>query len=253
MTEVISVVSGKGGVGKTTITANLANALTREQKTVLVIDANISCANLGIHLNMLNPEADINSVLSGKKEFHEALYSHPNGFHVMPAALNYTESSLKGFRDLITNVIGHFDFIFIDTAAGADNEVKDAIDVSDSVMIVTNPDLPSISNAALVKRLATNLGKPVKGIVINMVRNEHLELSDTEISEFLGGDIISKIPYHKDIKQSIVLGKSVLDYNPNSPPSRAILSLSRNLCGIEDTTSDSFLKTIISKIPGLNR
>lgn len=252
MTEVISVISGKGGVGKTTLTANLADALTKQHKSVLVIDANISGANLGLHMNILNPEADLNSVLSGKSEIANAIYSHTSGFHVIPASLNMVGENMRGFKDVISGLVGHFDFILIDTAAGADNEVKEAIAASDSVLIVTNPEIPAVSNAALVKRLATNLGKPVKGIVINMSRGEYLELSDANITKFLGENIISKIPYHKDIKQSIVLGKSVLDYKSASPPSVEIASLSRKLCGVEERKNNIF-SALASKIPGLNR
>ncbi|MCK5234527.1 MAG: AAA family ATPase [Candidatus Aenigmarchaeota archaeon] len=252
MTEIISIVSGKGGVGKTTLTSNLADGLSKENKSVLVVDANISGANLGIHMNMLDPGIDLNSVLAGKSELTDAVYRHANGFHVLPAALNVAGENMRGFKSIISSLVGNYDFILIDTAAGADSEVKEAISASDSVLIVTNPDIPSVSNAALVKRLASNLGKPIKGIILNMSRGEYLELSDVEISKFLGENIISKIPYHKDVKQSIVLGKSVLDYNRNSPPSVEISSLSRKLCGVEDK-KDNFFMALVSRIPGLNR
>jgi len=252
MTEVISVISGKGGVGKTTVTANLADSISKQGKSVLVIDANISGANMGIHLNMLESQADLNSVLSGKDTFDNAIYMHPCGFHVLPASINVAGSSMRGFSGVISNLIGHFDFILIDTAAGADDEVKEAINASDSVLIVTNPDIPSVSNAALVKRLATNLGKPTKGIVLNMTRGEYLELTDKQISEFMDSKVISKIPFHKNVKQSTVFGKSVIDYSPRCPSSIAISQLAVKLCGTETETS-SFLKTFVSKIPGLNR
>ena len=252
MTEVISVISGKGGVGKTTVTANLADGLTKKGKSVLVIDANISGANMGIHVNMLESQADLNSVLAGVDPLENAVYMHPQGFHFLPASINTAGPSMRGFSGIISNLVGHYDYILVDTAAGTDDEVKESIKASDSVLIVTNPDIPSVSNAALVKRLATNLGKPTKGIVMNMTRGEYLELTDKQVSEFMDSEVISKIPFHKNIKQSTVFGKSVLEYSPRCPPSVAISQLAGKICGDESEKSN-FLSVLTSKIPALNR
>ncbi|NOQ55711.1 MAG: P-loop NTPase [Nanohaloarchaea archaeon] len=252
MAEVISIISGKGGVGKTTLTANLADALSKKGKSTLVIDANISGANMGIHLNMLESGADLNSVLSGKDTYDKAIYAHPYGFHVMPSSINVAGPSMHGFSAVISNLVGHYDYILVDTAAGTDDEVKEAVKASDSVLIVTNPDIPAVSNAALVKRLTANLGKPIKGVVLNMARGEYLELTDKQVSEFMDADVISKIPFHKNVKQSTVFGKSVIDYSPRCPPSIAISSLAGRLCG-EEPKNSNFLSSLASKIPGLNR
>ncbi|MCK5452598.1 MAG: AAA family ATPase, partial [Candidatus Aenigmarchaeota archaeon] len=89
MTEIISVVSGKGGVGKTTLVSNLAVALTKLGGKVLVIDGNVSGANLGIHLGVPSVyPVSLNDVLHKDAFITQAIYRHASGFNIIPASLN---------------------------------------------------------------------------------------------------------------------------------------------------------------------
>ncbi len=250
MTEVISVISGKGGVGKTTVTSNLAGALTSRGRSVLVIDGNISGANLGIHLGMISPDKDINNVLEGNAMPQEAIAQHRIGFNVMPASLNYAGDRVHGFSSVVSSALGKYDYVLIDTAAGCDDEVSYALKASDSAILVTNPDLPSLSNAALVNRLARNLKTDVKGVVVNNVRGEYLEVSDKDISNFLGTDIIARIPHHSSVPKSLMFGRTVFEHSPGSPVTREIKDLSARITG-DQQESTSPLMQAISRIPGI--
>jgi septum site-determining protein MinD len=234
MTQIISFVSGKGGVGKTTLVSNLGAALTQLGKQVLVIDGNLSGANLGIHLGLSNfYPFSLNDVLKGNVSLTHAIYRHYLGFDVIPASMVDIEVNPRRMKYVLSDVVGKKDFILIDSAAGIDNEVRSAIEASDKVIIVTNPEMPAIVDALRVKALAEKHKREILGIVVNKVRKEKFELTDREIEEILGLHVISKIPNHKMVRESIAIKNPVFSYSPHSPVSGEISRLSHMLAGEE--------------------
>ena len=90
MSKTIGIISIKGGVGKTTAVSNLGAVLANEfKKKVLLVDANFSAPNLGLHLGIVNPENTLHDVMDNKVSVHEAIKKHDDGFHVLPASLVY--------------------------------------------------------------------------------------------------------------------------------------------------------------------
>ncbi len=234
MTQIISFVSGKGGVGKTTLVSNLGAALAQLGKQVLVIDGNLSGANLGIHLGLSNfYPFSLNDVLKGNVSLTHAIYRHYLGFDVIPASMVDIEVNPRRMKYVLSDVVGKKDFILIDSAAGIDNEVRAAIEASDKVIIVTNPELPAIVDALRVKALAEKHKREILGVVINKVRKEKFELTDREIEEILGLNVIGKIPHHKKVRESIAIKNPVFSYSPYSPVSAEVRRLSHVIAGEE--------------------
>jgi len=234
MTQIISVISGKGGVGKTTFVANLGAALAELGQKVLVIDGNLSGANLGLHLGLSNfYPFSLNDVLRGTVSISHSLYRHKLGFDVIPASLIDIEVNPRRLKYVLSETIADKDFVIIDSAAGIDNEVRAAIEASDSVIIVTNPEIPAIVDALRAKTLAEKSKKTILGVVLNKVRNEKFELSDKETENILDAPIIARIPHHKKVRESIAAKTPVVAYAPYSPPSVEIKKLSYMLIGKE--------------------
>ncbi len=244
ITNIISVVSGKGGVGKTTLVSNLGVALTGLGKSVLVIDANVTGANLGLHLGVpsVHP-VSLNDVLKENNFLTQAIYKHSSGVSVIPASLHDLEATPHNLKHLLCDVVGKKDFILIDAAAGTDVEVRAAVEASDNVIIVTNSEMPAVMNALSAKKLAETHEKNILGIVLNNVRNEKHELRDKEIENLIGSKIIAKIPEHKKVREAIHLRKPVVVHSPGNPSSREIKKLSYFLTG-EDPPKNIFEKFV---------
>ena len=250
MTRIISVVSGKGGVGKTTLVANLGSHLSSMGKDVVVIDGNLSGANLGLHLGLSDfyPFA-LNHVLKGDVPVSHAVYNHYLGFDMVPASLSDIEVNPKRLKHVVGELVGKKDYILIDSAAGIDNEVKAAIEASDDVMIVTNPDTPSVADALRAKKLAESYGKNIVGVVLNKVRGERFEISDKVIEDVLEVPIIAKIPEHKKVREAIALKIPMTAYAPRSRVVKELQRIAHHITG-ENPPKESIFERFLSALYG---
>ncbi|MFB6144918.1 MAG: cell division ATPase MinD [Candidatus Nanohaloarchaea archaeon] len=233
MTRVISVVSGKGGAGKTTITANLGVALSQQGHNVLIIDGNFSGANMAQHFGLGFQDVSLNDVLDGDAYITQAVAKHPAGVSVLPASILEFNASSDNLKHAIVEFLGDKDFVLIDSAAGTDDEVQAAVEASDEVLLVSEPELPSLTNCLGAKKLAEQLDRDVVGLVINSVRNEKSEVDDEDIVDLMETDIIGKVPDHKHVREGIALREPVVSYKPSSKASRAIQDVAYRVKGEE--------------------
>ena len=232
MTKVIAVVSGKGGVGKTMLVSNLGVALAEMGKSVLLIDGNLSGANLGLHLDILPfYPFSLNNVLRGEVEIEKGIYRHHSGVEVMPASLLDHYIDPKKLRDVVKHLYGKKDFIIIDAAAGLDREVKTAIDIADSVIIVTNPEMPALTDAVRIKKMINEKKKEILGVVINRVSNANFELKKEYVEDFLGLPVLAVIPEHKKVREAIAIKTPVYLHAPKLNVSKEIRRLGCFIAG----------------------
>ncbi|MBW6461685.1 MAG: cell division ATPase MinD [DPANN group archaeon] len=234
MTEIISIISGKGGVGKTTLVSNLAVALTKIKAKVLVIDGNVTGANLGIHLGVPSVyPISLNDVLNKDAFITQAIYRHSSGFNIIPASLNSLGANSAMLKHILYDILGDYDFILIDAAAGVNKEMTSAIEASDSCIIITNPELPALSNALLAKKVANTHNIPIKGVVINKTTNDKYEVQIKDITEFLELPIIGTINDHRKVRESIAIGKPILEHKPHNSSSYSIRCISHKITGLD--------------------
>jgi septum site-determining protein MinD len=232
--QVISVISGKGGVGKTTFTANLGASLAGLGKSVLVIDGNLSGANLGLHLGLSNfYPFSLNNVLRGEVSLNHAIYKHPLGFDVIPASLTDIEVNPRRLRYALADLVEKKDFVIIDSAAGIDNEVRASIEAADKVIIVTNPEVPAVVDALRAKTLAEKNGKTLLGVVVNKAKGDKFELADKDIEEIMEMPVLANIPYSNKVRESIAMKRPVVANSPYNKASLEITKLSHMLTGQE--------------------
>ena len=173
--RIMAVTSGKGGVGKTFMSANLAAALTKRGKRVLVLDADLGLANLDVVLN-LQPKVTLHDVFTGKRTLEEAILPAPGGFSVLLAGSGLVEYSrlTPEIRDqllqIIDTVAPRFDHIILDTGAGISDVVLYAVSLADDVLVVATPEPTSMTDAyALIKVLATLQQRREIRLVVNQV------------------------------------------------------------------------------------
>ncbi len=256
MSKIIVITSGKGGVGKTTTAINLGAAMHYFGKDILIIDANISTPNVGIHLNSPEVPINLNHVLSNKAEPYEAVYEHESGIKIMPASLSIKElkktkpEKLKEFKDDFKKIS---EYIIVDSAAGLGTEAHSAIELADEIIIVTNPELPAITDALKTIKLAEQLKKPVLGVIVTRVRKNKTEMNPESVKEMLETPILGMVPEDEDIQLALNLKGTAVNILPKSKPARAYKEIASRILDVEyDSNKDKptiFYRIFKRRIP----
>jgi len=234
MTRTILITSGKGGVGKTTLTSNLAYALTQLGENVIAMDANLTTPNLGLHLGMHLAPRTLQDVLKGKVRLDRAIYPHPYGFKVIPASISTRELAgvdVSKLQNVTLGLTGRADYVLMDCAAGLGREATSAIAAADEILLVTNPDLPSVADALKAAEIARQMNKSIIGVVVNRSNGKKHELGMAAIKELLELPVIAQIPEDRLVSESIAAKKPLMDYAADSPAAVEILKLAHKISG----------------------
>jgi len=232
MKRVLVITSGKGGVGKTTTAINLGAAINYFGKDVLVIDANLSTPNVGIHLNSPEVPINLNHVLLGKAEPSEAIYEHESGLKILLSSLSIKElkkikpERLKNFKEDFKEIA---DYIIVDSAAGLGPEAEAVIDLADELIIVTNPEMPAIADALKAIKLAEQRNKPILGVIVTRVKKNQIELQPEIVKEMLEVPILGMIPEDLNVQRALNYKDAVVHTHPKSNSSRAYKEIAAKL------------------------
>ncbi|MCW8965697.1 MAG: cell division ATPase MinD [Candidatus Pacearchaeota archaeon] len=236
MSKIIVITSGKGGVGKTTSAVNLGAAINYFGEDVAVIDANLSTPNVGIHLGSPEVPITLNQVLSKKAELFEAIYEHESGLKIIPSSLSIRElkrtkpEKIKHLKKEFQNLA---DYIIVDSAAGLGNEALSVIEMADELIIITNPEMPAITDALKTIKLAEELGKPIMGTIVTRVRKNKSEMSPETVKEMLEIPILGMVPEDIEIQNALNKKDAIVHTYPKSKSSRAYKEIAAKLTGNE--------------------
>ena len=251
--KIIVITSGKGGVGKTTTAINLGAAMNHFGKDVLIIDGNLSTPNVGIHLNSPEVPISLNHVLQNKAEPYEAVYEHSSGIKIIPSSLSVKElkklkpEKIKDFSKQLKNL---GEYIIMDGAAGLGNEAKCVMQSADELILVTNPEMPAITDALKTIKVAEELKIPIKGIIITRVRKNKSEMQPEAVREMLETVILGMVPEDISIQESLSLRDAVVHTHPTSHAARAYKEIAASLLNVYYNSKKdraSFLKRIFRK------
>ncbi len=234
MSRFIVITSGKGGVGKTTSAVNLATAINSFDEDVTLVDVNLTTPNVGLHLGAPVVPITLNHVLSSKAELVDSIYEHSSGTKIIPASLSIKELKILNERDLITiakDLKKISEIVIFDSAAGLGAEAKVALQIADEIILVTNPEMPAVTDALKTAKLAEDMGKQVRGVIVNRVRNTKSEMSLKSIKEMLELPILGIVPEDNKIQEALSMRNAVFFTHPKSKAAKAFRKIAANLLG----------------------
>ena len=246
--KVMAVTSGKGGVGKTFVSANLAAALAKRGLRVLVLDADLGLANLDVVLN-LYPKVTLHDVFQGKAKLEDAIVKAPGGFSVLLAGSGMVEYSRltpevrNEFLNIMSGLVPRYDIVLMDTGAGISDVVLFAVSLAAEVIVVATPDPTSLTDAyATIKVL---VGQQ-KRQVIRMVINQTARLGDgraitVQLQQVLDRFVVTEpgrpiklvhmcdIPADPSVRQAVMRRQLLVQSAPGCPAALAITQLAQKI------------------------
>ncbi|MBW1635207.1 MAG: MinD/ParA family protein [Deltaproteobacteria bacterium] len=242
-TSVYAITSGKGGVGKTAVVANLAYALASMDKHVLILDADLGLANIDVVFG-LTPEYNLNHFFSGEKELDDIIIDGPLNIKILPAG-----SGLQNFTRLDSHhklrlmesldaMHNHFDFVLIDTEAGISENVTYFNTAAQEILVVTTPEPTAITDAySLMKLLSAQYHEKKFNLLVNQVQTEENALDVYKKLTMVSNryldisiDYLGSIPDDYQMIESIRKQKVISELLPESKVSSAFKQLASRIC-----------------------
>jgi len=234
MARIIAIISGKGGVGKTTTAINLGAALNKFKQEVILVDANLNTPNIGIHLGAPIVPVTLNHVLKEKADIEEAIYEHSSGTKIVPSSLSVKELTKFNTKKLpeIGKKLGKLsDFVIFDSAAGFGQEAIDTLQAGEEIIVVTNPEMPAVTDALKAVKIAKEMGKEVKGVIVTRQLGAKYEMPLSSIKSMLETNIIGVIPEDDSIKKSLTKRDAVVHTYPRSKAAKKYQEIAAKILG----------------------
>lgn len=257
----ICVTSGKGGVGKTTLSINLGIAIARAGRKVLLLDGDLGLANLNVMLGMI-PKLTIHDVVRGRKTLSEIIMPTGYGLDLIAGANGIAELADLGeqerqnvMRDL--ERLNGYDVLVIDTGAGIGDNVLRFVLAADDVLIVTTPHPTSLTDAyGIIKTILAQEAKPLK-LLVNCAASAADAKRVAErlcgvTEKFMQGklDFVGHVPVDALIEKSILAQKPHLVLNPGSASARQIVEAARRLLEVPEDSFRTGLGRFLKKLIG---
>ena len=240
MAKTIVVTSGKGGVGKTTSTANIGVALALKGNRVIVIDADTGLRNLDVVMGLEDKVSyNLIDVARGKCRLRQAMIKDNKhmGLYLLPTAQTYDKSHLTAntMKKIVKALSSHFDYILIDCPAGIEQGFQTAVAPAEEAILVTTPEISAIRDADRIVSILSsqNAVKSIK-LIVNRVRTELQKSGDMistgDILDILNVKLLGIVPDEEDIVIASNRGEAV-SYNESSRTGQAYRNIAQRLMG----------------------
>jgi len=240
--RVVAVTSGKGGVGKTNVTANLAVALAHLGRRVMVLDADLGLGNLDVLLG-LTPPYSLADVLTGQRRLRDVLVSGPGGITVLPAGSGFqnltalTDTQMRELQSEMDDLQEQTDVLLIDTGAGIGRNVTSFATMAQDIIVVVAPEPTSLTDAyALMKVLSTQHSERRFRLLVSMTRTPtdgrdvYRKLSlVAERFLHISIDFLGSIPYDPRLVEAVCQQRPLVELYPQSKAAQAFLGLAHDV------------------------
>lgn len=256
MGEVIVITSGKGGVGKTTTSANIGAGLAMHGKSVVLVDTDIGLRNLDVVMGLENRIVfDIVDVVEGKCQARKALIKDRrfDNLFLLPASQTRDKTSIipEQMQKICAELAEEFDYVIVDCPAGIESGFKNAIAGASRAIIVTMPEVSAIRDADKIIGLLESAGLSNPTLIVNRIRKDMVKRGDMldigDIGEILGIKLIGIIPDDEQIIVSTNKGEPVV-YTDGLMAAQAYKNIVRRILGEEvpfmDLKATSFLEKV---------
>ncbi|WP_338451476.1 septum site-determining protein MinD [Niallia oryzisoli] len=241
MGEAIVITSGKGGVGKTTTSANIGTALALQGKRVCLIDTDIGLRNLDVVMGLENRIIyDLVDVIEGRCKIHQALVKDKRFedlLYLLPAAQTSDKTAVtpEQMKDLVDGLKQDYDYIIIDCPAGIEQGYKNAVAGADKAIVVTNPEVSSVRDAdRIIGLLEKEEGLEPPRLIINRIRNHMMKSGDMldvdEVTNHLSIELIGIVADDDEVIKASNSGEPIV-LNPNNRASIAYRNIARRILG----------------------
>jgi len=261
--RVISVTSGKGGVGKTNMVGNLAIALTALGKRVVIVDADVGLANIDIIFN-LRPKYNISHVISGEKSLHEVMVTTRHGVNIIAGGSGFANMTQLTHGEKL-NLLTEFetlektaDIILLDTGAGISSNVLYFNSAADECIVIATREPTSITDAyALMKVMSQEYGTKYFKLLVNVVSSKKdakmvYATLDSAIGRFLKNvvlEYLGNIPSDPKLQKAVLHRSTVMDYAPDSPSAEATREIAIKIANSPiRASSDGNIKFFMKRI-----
>jgi septum site-determining protein MinD len=234
MAKVYAVLSGKGGVGKTTSTINIGTSLTQLGNDVTIVDGNITTPNIGIHLGAPIVPITLNHVLNGQAKLEDAIYEHESGTKIIPSSLSLRDAEqipYKKLPEIMKKLKKMTEHVLIDSPAGLGEEARAVIHAADELIIITNPEMSAVTDALKTIKLAEEMKKPIIGVIITRHQGSSIDMSITNIKDMLEVPILGIIPEEQSIRESQAIKNAVIITHPYSIAAQTYRDATKRILG----------------------
>ena len=214
--RIIGVISGKGGVGKTTISVNLSAIAASVGQDVVLIDGDMGNPSVGLHLGMWQAETGLQDVLKGSSTIEDAVRIHAaTGVRIILSTLRYDRTvKTSRFKEVMEKM--KHQFAIVDSPPGINTQVEDLLSGCTEAVIVVAPDMPSCTSAVKICELAEEVGCKIGGLVVNRVQNRKWEMHPEEIESACDMRVLAQIPEDRIVPESIAARIPAVIYSPRS-------------------------------------
>ncbi|MBT4375971.1 AAA family ATPase [archaeon] len=254
MGKVIGVISLKGGVGKTSSVVSLGASFASLGKKVLLVDANFSAPNLGMHLNIMDPKKSLHDVFHDCNP-QDAIHKLEH-FDVLPASVfpKVRSEPLK-LKNKLRHLRRKYDVVLLDSSPSLNEETLAVILAADELLVVTTPDYSTLTMTLKAIKLAKQRGTPIKGIILNRVYNKNFELSLDEIERSSEVPVMAVIPHDVRVMRSQAHFVPSIHLKPKSSLSEEYMKLAAVLVGekYDPRSSRNLFRKVVPKRQDINR
>jgi septum site-determining protein MinD len=240
MGRTIVVTAGKGGVGKTTVTANVGAMLAKLGKSTVVMDMDIGLRNLDVVMGLENRVVyNIMDVIENHCKIQQALVrdKHLENLFLLPASQihNKEDVDIDKVVDIVNSLEGNFDYVLLDSPAGIEKGFESSVSPAKEALIVVTPDVSSVRDADRVVGIIESKGIFSISLVINRydlnLVNKNKMLNFESIIDILGIDAIGVIPEDKSVIETTNRGEILVNYMPGSPAAKEFSLIARRIEG----------------------